>query len=424
MTSILSSLTSSTTMTKNSTNCRLRINSQKKRTKISHFSIDCWKFKTVCSSMSIIILFRSMMLFSSLIAFSIMFRITSTFIAKKNSIISKFRNKFWFFFVTFTKIAMRLTMFVANSKFFAWNFIKFSTSFFRIFVVSSAFSISFFNFNFSIFKTRLYNVFETRLSFIKKSTIRWRTCAFFFKDWTTLNDTIWKSSLDSNESASLKQTFRQLSFRSNSWSSSLFETLLLWFSLSSQLSSLLFIDITMTFRSFAFIVTNKITFDLIVQILTNQSWFAFTKSWTNSTKKWKKFSNKLTKKRKKFNFRRKRDEKRVVNFFFTFEYDSFVKIILFINCILVAFSTSFVLKTKVFLNIDCTDYSFIDQNLAQIVCDKLDMCFVSFSQSRNVKDFDDQMFFIFIIHVLYSIFIVQNHIEFIIFMLIINLNQH
>ena len=110
--------------------------------------------------------------------------------------------------------------------------------------------------------------------------------------------------------------------------------------------------------------------------------------------------------------------------FFTFEYDSFVRIIFFINCILAVSSTFLVLKAKVFLNIDCTDYSFIDQDLAQIICDKLDMCLVFLFQSRNVKGFDDQMFFIFIIHVLYSILIVQNHIEFIIFMLIISLNQH
>ena len=211
---------------------------------------------------------------------------------------------------------MRLTMLVANSKLFAWNLIKFSTSFFRTFVVSSTFSTFLFNFNFSIFKTRLYNVFETRLLFIKKSTIHWKTCASFFRNWTTLNDTIWKSLLDLNENASLRQTLRQLSLRSNSWSSSFLETFLLWFSLSSQLSSLLFIDITMTFRSSAFIVINKITFDLIIQILTSQSWLAFTKSWTSSTKRWKKSSSKLTRRRKKSNFRRKRDEKRIVDFFF------------------------------------------------------------------------------------------------------------
>ena len=76
------------------------------------------------------------------------------------------------------------------------------------------------------------------------------------------------------------------------------------------------------------------------------------------------------------------------------------------------------------MNIDCIDYSFIDQNLTQIICDQLEMIFIFFFKSRNVRRFDDNVFFHFITHALYFIFIVQNHIEFIIFMLIISFDQH
>ena len=89
-----------------------------------------------------------------------------------------------------------------------------------------------------------------------------------------------------------------------------------------------------------------------------------------------------------------------------FEFDFFVKITFVISYVLVAFVIFLVLKTKVFLNIDCIDYSFINQNLAQIICNKLNMCFVSFFQPRNVKNFDNNVFFNSITHALYSIFIV------------------
>ena len=52
------------------------------------------------------------------------------------------------------------------------------------------------------------------------------------------------------------------------------------------------------------------------------------------------------------------------------------------------------------------------------------MSFIPFFKSRNVREFNDNVFFYFITHVLYLIFIVQNHTELIIFMLIISLDQH
>ena len=52
------------------------------------------------------------------------------------------------------------------------------------------------------------------------------------------------------------------------------------------------------------------------------------------------------------------------------------------------------------------------------------MCFVSFFQSRNIRSFDNNVSFNLITHALYPILIVQNYIEFITFMLIINLDQH
>ena len=82
------------------------------------------------------------------------------------------------------------------------------------------------------------------------------------------------------------------------------------------------------------------------------------------------------------------------------------------------------LKVKDLLNTDCTDYSFIDQNLAQIACDRLDMSSFPLFKPRNVREFDDNVFFYSITHALYSIFTVQNHTELITFMLITSLDQH
>ena len=82
------------------------------------------------------------------------------------------------------------------------------------------------------------------------------------------------------------------------------------------------------------------------------------------------------------------------------------------------------LKVKGLLNINYISYSFIDQNLAQIIYNRLDINFISLFKPRCVKDFDNNISFYSITHVLYSILTVQNYIEFTISMLITSLNQH
>ena len=52
------------------------------------------------------------------------------------------------------------------------------------------------------------------------------------------------------------------------------------------------------------------------------------------------------------------------------------------------------------------------------------MNFIFFLKSRNVKKFDDNVSFYFIIYILYLIFTVQNYIKLIIFILITNFDQY
>ena len=73
------------------------------------------------------------------------------------------------------------------------------------------------------------------------------------------------------------------------------------------------------------------------------------------------------------------------------------------------------------MNIDVIDYSFIDEDIAHILCKEFKLKFVFLLKLRFLKDFDGKSI-IFIIHVIF--FIVQNHCKILMFMLITKLNNH
>ena len=75
------------------------------------------------------------------------------------------------------------------------------------------------------------------------------------------------------------------------------------------------------------------------------------------------------------------------------------------------------------MNIDVIDYLFIDEDIAHIACKELKLKFISLLKFRFLKSFDDKSI-TFIIHVIYSFFIIQNHREALTFMLITKLNNH
>jgi hypothetical protein len=88
--------------------------------------------------------------------------------------------------------------------------------------------------------------------------------------------------------------------------------------------------------------------------------------------------------------------------------------------------TNCVLRDKIFtitmINIDVTEYAFVDESIAQALCEALKIESVQLIKKRLIRVYDewkDQV----IIHVIYSKMIIQKHIQSLIFMLIIRLRQ-
>jgi hypothetical protein len=78
---------------------------------------------------------------------------------------------------------------------------------------------------------------------------------------------------------------------------------------------------------------------------------------------------------------------------------------------------------KVMINNDCINYSFIDIDIAQQVCEALEINLLKLNKSREMKNYDERKNKN-IIHAIYSFMIIQNHIENSISMMIIKLDQH
>jgi hypothetical protein len=78
---------------------------------------------------------------------------------------------------------------------------------------------------------------------------------------------------------------------------------------------------------------------------------------------------------------------------------------------------------KAMINNDCTDYSFIDTDIAQQVCEALKISLLKLNKFREVKNYDERRSKN-ITHAIYSFMIIQNHIESSTSMMIIKLDQH
>ena len=94
---------------------------------------------------------------------------------------------------------------------------------------------------------------------------------------------------------------------------------------------------------------------------------------------------------------------------------------LVIKCTLVFDKYEHNLQTLV--DTDVTEYVFIDEKIAQLICETFQIIFVILSRSKLVNEFDDRETK-FIIHVIYSTFIVQNHSKITTFMFIIRIETH
>ena len=76
------------------------------------------------------------------------------------------------------------------------------------------------------------------------------------------------------------------------------------------------------------------------------------------------------------------------------------------------------------MNTDCTVYTVIDEALIEIICGQLQIAFIPLSASRPLRDYNGQIAFKSITHVIYFILKVNGHAEQICSMLIVLLNNH
>ncbi len=102
--------------------------------------------------------------------------------------------------------------------------------------------------------------------------------------------------------------------------------------------------------------------------------------------------------------------------------DSFASESLTIECVLSSNEISYSLKSLI--DIEAADYSFIDEVIAQIVCDQLQIKSLTLIKAKSIREFDDHYAKKLITHVIYLNLTVQDHTVDTAFMLITRLNQH
>ncbi len=102
--------------------------------------------------------------------------------------------------------------------------------------------------------------------------------------------------------------------------------------------------------------------------------------------------------------------------------DSFASESLTTECVLSSNEINYSLKSLI--DIEATDYSFIDEVIAQIVCDQLQIESLTLIKAKSIQEFDDHYAKKLITHVIYSNLTVQDHTIDTASMLITWLNQH
>ena len=76
------------------------------------------------------------------------------------------------------------------------------------------------------------------------------------------------------------------------------------------------------------------------------------------------------------------------------------------------------------MNTDCTVYTMIDETLIKTICEQLQIASILFFASQSLRDYNEQIVFKSIIHVIYFILKINGHAEQICFMLIMSLSNH
>jgi len=96
--------------------------------------------------------------------------------------------------------------------------------------------------------------------------------------------------------------------------------------------------------------------------------------------------------------------------------DFFVSKSLTIKCVLSSNKISYSLKSLI--DTEAADYSFIDELIAQNVCDYLQIESLSLIKLKSIRKFDDHYAKKLIIHAIYSNLTVQDYMKCFVFMLI------
>ncbi len=102
--------------------------------------------------------------------------------------------------------------------------------------------------------------------------------------------------------------------------------------------------------------------------------------------------------------------------------DFFASESLTIECVLSSNEISYSLKSLI--DIEAADYSFIDEVIAQIVCDQLQIESLTLIKAKSIREFDDHYAKKLITHVIYLNLTVQDHTIDTVSMLITQLDQH
>jgi len=92
------------------------------------------------------------------------------------------------------------------------------------------------------------------------------------------------------------------------------------------------------------------------------------------------------------------------------------------ECVLSSNEISYSLKSLI--DIEAADYSFINEVIAQIVCDQLQIESLTLIKAKSIREFDDHYAKKLITHVIYSNLTVQDHTVDTASMLITRLDQH
>ncbi len=102
--------------------------------------------------------------------------------------------------------------------------------------------------------------------------------------------------------------------------------------------------------------------------------------------------------------------------------DSFASESLTTECVLSSNKISYSLKSLI--DIEAADYLFIDEVIAQIVYDQLQIESLTLIKAKSIREFNNHYAKKLITHAIYSNLTVQNHTIDTAFMLITQLDQH